>query len=103
MDIKLDVNKLVDKLANAERTVGEQGKAIADMEKTIVALQEEKRAFERKAHDIKHDFELLKKECDDLQESVSFWYGKAIELGYKFDWSENLESAKENEDFAHGA
>lgn len=82
MDIKLDVNKLVDKLANAERTIGEQGKTIANYETVIRGIREELADAKQGLKEQEEVIKGWKKECYDLQESVNFWYAKALDLGY---------------------
>ena len=92
MDIKLDVNKLVDKLANAERTVGELGDRNGLFETAIKNQLQE-------IENLKAFVEKLNKKCDELQSNSDFWYKKACELGYEYKPMTN----PENEDFAHGA
>ena len=96
MEFKFDVNQLVDKLCRAERVIGEQGFTISKLDAEMVTLNIE-------LAKAKKEIDALQESCKNADESVKFWYAKAIELGYKLDWSENLVPANESEDFAHGA
>lgn len=99
MDIKFDINRLIDRLCNAERTVGEQATVIAELEKLASKLREEvERNEEKNIHLAKHN-EALQEELKSERETASFWYNKALELGWEY---KPLTNAAEGE-FAHGA
>ena len=97
MDIKLDVNKLVDKLANAERTVGEQGKTIANYEAVIRDLREELVDAKQGMKELNTVKDGLEKECNELKSNGDFWYKKACELGYKYKPMTNPENEGNND------
>jgi hypothetical protein len=102
MEIKFDINRLVDRLCNAERTVGEQGDIIRDLEKRL-SLQSEELSFEKQAKcELIAVKEVLEKELKSEQENATFWYNKALELG----WDRKTlfgEIPPEEGEFAHGA
>lgn len=84
MEIKLDINRLIDRLCNAERTVGKQGDIIRDYEKRFSLLSEEL-SFEKQGNsELKKLNEVLREELAMSKDNASFWYNKALELGYSY-------------------
>lgn len=99
MDIKFDINRLIDRLCNAERTVVEQATVISELEKLASKLREEvKRNEEKNIHLTKRN-EALQEELKSQQDNASFWYNKALELGWEYKPLTNTEEGE----FAHGA
>lgn len=85
MEFKCDVNQMVDKMCRAERVIGEQAFTISKLDSEVASLKTELMKAKKEIDAVTDENNDLRNEVKKSGESIAFWYGKAVELGFEVE------------------